>query len=343
MKLGTFIFPTAVEPEHDGSVIDDALEEARLCEELGMDAIWLAEHHFDGMCAYVDPVIFAAALARSTENIKIGFAVVQAALHHPLRLAEQFSLIDHLSKGRLLAGLGRGSMYHDYEYDGFGIKPEDSSARFDEIEEIILKCWQGGPVAHQGRFWDFDIPALRPAPYSQPHPVLLRAVGSEASIKHHAKSGRPFMLAGPKHIILQRVDLIRDAMHEAGKDKATIARVLEESWVWQHAVVADTDNEAERIGLKAVEDYALNRERIGLKSKIGGMLRGALEKGHAPGGYVLGAADTVAENLAEFGRAGIGGVMLRFDIGPMPAALSQASLRAFAEGAAPKLRSVAAE
>ena len=58
--------------------------------------IWLAEHHFDGICAYVDPVSFAAALATATSHAQIGFAVAQMALHHPIRMAEQISLIDHL-------------------------------------------------------------------------------------------------------------------------------------------------------------------------------------------------------------------------------------------------------
>lgn len=343
MKLGTFIFPTASEPARDAAVIDDALEEARLAEELGMDAIWLAEHHFDGMCAYTDPVVFAAAIATATERAQIGFAVVQASLHHPLRLAEQFSLLDHLTKGRLLAGLGRGAMYHDYEYEGFGIVPADSAARLDEIEEVILKCWKGGPVVHRGRFWNFDIPGLRPSPYTKPHPVLLRAVGSEASIRKHANSGRPFMLAGPKHIVLEHVGLIRAAMRDAGKDEATIARILEDSWVWQHVVVADTDAEAHRIGMKAVEDYAANRERVGVTSHLPGLLRSALATGNPPGGYVMGSADTVAEEIVEFGRAGLGGLIARFDIGPMPAVQSHASLRAFMEGAAPTLRAIAPE
>ena len=96
MKLGTFVFSTTSEPSRDAAVIDDALEEDRLSEELGMDAIWMAEHHFDGMGAYADPVVFAAAIATATERAQIGFAVVQASLHHPLRLAEQISLFDHL-------------------------------------------------------------------------------------------------------------------------------------------------------------------------------------------------------------------------------------------------------
>ncbi len=64
-----------------------------------MDAVFLVEHHFDGNCVYVDPPTFAAALAMATSRIKIGFAVLQTSLYHPLRMAEQILLVDNLSKG----------------------------------------------------------------------------------------------------------------------------------------------------------------------------------------------------------------------------------------------------
>ena len=63
MKFSNFLFPESRDPSRDGQVIDETLCEARLTDELGFEVIWLAEHHFDGICAYVDPVSFAAALA----------------------------------------------------------------------------------------------------------------------------------------------------------------------------------------------------------------------------------------------------------------------------------------
>ena len=68
MKFGDFLFPESAHPELDAAVIDDAVREARLCDDLGLDAVWLAEHHFDGNCAYVDPATFAAALAMATSR-----------------------------------------------------------------------------------------------------------------------------------------------------------------------------------------------------------------------------------------------------------------------------------
>jgi alkanesulfonate monooxygenase SsuD/methylene tetrahydromethanopterin reductase-like flavin-dependent oxidoreductase (luciferase family) len=339
MRLGTFVFPTVDDPKRDGEVIENALDEALASERLGMDAVWLAEHHFDGMCAYVDPAVFAAALATATRRVKIGFAVVQASLHHPLRLAEQISLLDHLTKGRLIAGLGKGSMYNAYEYEAFEIDPDEAAARFDEIEEIILACWRGERVVHRGKYWNFEIPMLRPRPFSKPHPALLRAVGSEASTIRHAASGRPFLFAGPEAIVVKRVELIRATMRRAGRDEAYIASVLGQSWAWQNVVVAPTDREAHEIGMNAVRDYIAYRDALELKSTLADLMRAAIAGGGPPGGYLFGSPATVAEKLSGFARAGLGGLILRFDIGPMPASISRACLEMFAREVAPALRS----
>src|SRR5437016_12611264 len=158
MKFGNFLFPDCRDPERDGVVIDETLREALLADELGVDVIWLAEHHFDGICAYVDPISFAAALATATNRIKIGFAVAQVSLHHPIRVAEQISLLDNITKGRIIAGLGRGTAYNIYDYQGYGIPPEQAQERFEETEAIMLKAWTGGPVEHHGKYWNLKLP-----------------------------------------------------------------------------------------------------------------------------------------------------------------------------------------
>ncbi len=104
MKFGNFMFSECRDPARDGIVIDEVMAEAKLCDDLGMDALWLAEHHFSGTCVFADPVALAAALAVATDRIAIGFAVAQMSLVHPIRFAEQMALIDNLSKGRLIVG-----------------------------------------------------------------------------------------------------------------------------------------------------------------------------------------------------------------------------------------------
>src|ERR1700719_4864171 len=118
MKFGNFLFPDCRDPARDGIVIDETLREAVLSDELGVDAVWLGEHHFDGICAYADPITVARALAIVWKRAALGFAVLQTALHHPIRLAEQLAIIDNLTKGKLIVGLGRGRFYNKYEYQG---------------------------------------------------------------------------------------------------------------------------------------------------------------------------------------------------------------------------------
>ncbi len=152
MKIGVFLFHESRDPSTDAQVIHEAIREAQLAEAEGADAVFLAEHHFDGNCAYVDPPTFAAALAMATSRIRIGFSVLQASLYHPIRMAEQIALIDNLSKGRLIVGLGRGSLVNTHEYGGYQIDPGIAQERFEEIEEILFRCLSRELLTHAGKY-----------------------------------------------------------------------------------------------------------------------------------------------------------------------------------------------
>ncbi|HTQ32869.1 MAG TPA: LLM class flavin-dependent oxidoreductase [Stellaceae bacterium] len=146
MKFSTFLFPDSRSPETDGQVIDETIREAVLADRLGADVVWLAEHHFDGISVYADPMVLAGALAVAVKQAALGFAVIQTALHHPIRLAEQLALLDHLMKGKLIIGLGRGSSFNIYDYQGFGIDHHEAQARLDEAEAIMVKGLDRGAV-----------------------------------------------------------------------------------------------------------------------------------------------------------------------------------------------------
>src|SRR5204862_3694601 len=173
MKFGNFLFPDSRDPERDGIVIDETLREAVLSDELGIDVVWLGEHHFDGICAYADPITVAGALAIALKRAGLGFAVLQTSLHHPIRLAEQIAVLDNLTKGRLIVGLGRGSSYNIYDYQGFGIDHHEAQARLDEAEAIIVRAWTEGQFRHHGNFWQLDVQILRLCPYTWQHTTLI--------------------------------------------------------------------------------------------------------------------------------------------------------------------------
>jgi len=347
MKFSNFLFPESRGPADDGRVIDETLREAKLSDALGFDVIWLAEHHFDGICAYVDPVSFAAALSTVTERARIGFAVAQMSLHHPIRMAEQLALIDNISKGRLIVGLGRGTAYNIYDYQGYGIDHADAQARFEEAEAIMFKAWSGEPLEHHGRFWQLKLPMLRPRPFTQPHPYVIRSASTEEGMLTIARQGRPFMMnVQSNEVTRARMALYRQTLRESGLDDAAVADRVDQCWVWRNVFVADTDAQAERIGVPAFA--AMHTQRSAMREQVyreqGVSIVPMPPPGSAPAArmvvehsLICGSPATVAERLAEVAKIGVGGVILQFRLGPMSFDDVTQSLTLFMRDVAPNL------
>ncbi len=256
MRFGTFVFSISHDPQEDHQVIENTLREVELAEAIGMDAVWLTEHHFDGAVAYADPLVFGAAVAMRTQRLRIGFAVVEMALHHPVRLAVQTSLLDNLSRGRLTVGTGRGSAYNAFEYTGFGTSMEDGRAMMAEAEELLVKAWTGEDVHHKGPHWNLSFPRLRPPPFQKPHPPLVRACIGEESMLEMAKIGRP-VLIGVQTLdtLRQRLRRYQDTMYKQGFEEDAVEKALDETWAQRALYVADSDDEAFAVATQALKRY----------------------------------------------------------------------------------------
>ena len=142
MRFGHFFYPMKFDDTQDAHEIQACLDEAQLVENLGMDAIWFAEHYFTGECVYGDPLVFASAVAVKTHSIMLGFGILELPLHNPVRVAMQTALLDNLCKGRLVVGTGRGSNYNAYEYVGFGSTSNLGKHQLDAAEEVLIKLLQ---------------------------------------------------------------------------------------------------------------------------------------------------------------------------------------------------------
>jgi alkanesulfonate monooxygenase SsuD/methylene tetrahydromethanopterin reductase-like flavin-dependent oxidoreductase (luciferase family) len=349
MKISNFLFPESRSPADDYRIIDETFEEALLTDRLGYDAIWLAEHHFDGICAYVDPVAFAAALARTTTQAQIGFAVAQMALHHPIRMAEQMALIDNLSKGRLIVGLGMVDSETLVIVNVVGGATPEAQGRFEEAEAIMLEAWKGEKFEHHGKYFDLKLPALRPAPYTKPHPYVIRAAATEHGMLDIARQGRPFMMnvqTNPE--TARRMQLYRSALRDTGLTDEAVERRVEECWVWRNVCVADTDAEAERIAVPAF--HAMQELRAAMRHKVFAEQGVSIVPMPAPGSappartvvdhsLVYGSPATVADKLAELAKTGVGGLIMQFRLGTMSYEDTARSLTLFKEKVAPALGS----
>ena len=344
MRFGSFVFAISSNPEGDHQVIENTLREVDLAEEIGLDAVWLTEHHFDGAVAYADPLVFGAAVASRTKRVRIGFAVVELALHHPVRLAVQTALLDHLSHGRLTVGTGRGSAFNEYEYIGFGTAMDEGLEMLPEAEELLVKAWTGDDVRHDGRFWKVSFPRLRPRPYQQPHPPLVRACISEDSLVEMAKIGRP-VLIGIQTVdtLRRRFGLYHDTMLAADFTEDAVEQAQDESWAQRALYLAESDQEALEVATEALGRYQAHLLEARIKYNPGGVP--PRPPGQAPLAseivdiaFLAGTPRRVAEQIAELKDVGVRNLLLNFNVGQMPPDQVERSLRLFGEKVLPKFR-----
>ena len=341
MRFGSFVFPVSHHPENDSAVIDSTLDEIVLAEQISMHSVWLTEHHFDGAAAHADPLVLGAAVASRTTNLKIGFAVVELAFHHPVRLAVQTSLLDNLSHGRLIVGTGRGSAYNHYEYIGFGITMEDGLARLDEAEDLLVKAWTGEPLQHEGTHWDVEFPLLRPRPYQQPHPPLIRACISEASTIRMAEIGRPVMIGIQTLPNLQsRLERYRATMLDSGFTEEQTEATLDQCWASRDLFVADSYDEAHEIAAAGFERERTHFRQARELYNPGGFPPPDPNRPIPAGeslehSFIMGTPSQVAEQVAAMRDIGVRNLMLKMNVGEMDTHKVQKSMRMLGEKVMP--------
>jgi alkanesulfonate monooxygenase SsuD/methylene tetrahydromethanopterin reductase-like flavin-dependent oxidoreductase (luciferase family) len=246
MQFGWLTLALSPSPEEDAVRIDQQIEQVCYAERLGFSDVWLTEHYFTGESVYNDALMFASALAMRTERIRIGFAVVQMPFHHPVRLAVQLALLDNLSKGRIDVGVGKGTIYNEYEFVGHGLRSDDSRGRMEEAIGIVERLWQGGPVTYNGQYFQIEVPGLRPRPVQRPRPPLWRSVISPSSFGECGRLGIPILTARlPVARIRERWALYEAGLEAGGHDEATRARLLAQSALWRNVYVGESDAQAE--------------------------------------------------------------------------------------------------
>ncbi|MBM3649054.1 MAG: LLM class flavin-dependent oxidoreductase [Alphaproteobacteria bacterium] len=158
----------------------EALELASEADRLGFESIWASEHHGedDGYCP--SPVVACAALAVAAPRCRVGQAVALAPLHgHPLRLAEDLSVVDNLSGGRIEIGLGQG--YRPAEFESFGWNYKTRTRAFEESLDILGLAWRGQRFDYRGRIYQVTGGLLRPPPLKPgPPPLWIGAAAPKA-------------------------------------------------------------------------------------------------------------------------------------------------------------------
>jgi alkanesulfonate monooxygenase SsuD/methylene tetrahydromethanopterin reductase-like flavin-dependent oxidoreductase (luciferase family) len=180
LRIGMFVMPIHDPAKPLAQCIDEDLELAVRCEELGFDDFWVGEHHSSSVENIVMPEIFLAKVLGLTQRMRVGPAPVCLQYHHPAHVAGRLAFLDHMSRGRLNVCFGPGAIPTDMEI--FGAHPSETAARVAESIDMILRLWAGElPVDLAGRFWNVKMKdSLYPRfgvghlhrPYQRPHPPI---------------------------------------------------------------------------------------------------------------------------------------------------------------------------
>ncbi len=195
-----------------------SFEQVDAAERMGLDAMWLAELHFNPERSVLSsPMMLAAAIAQRTKKMRIGTAVQVLPLCHPLRLAEEVATVDHLSGGRLIFGVGRSGFAHTYAT--YGVDYGESRERFAEVLEILKKAFTEERFSYKGKFYAYDNVRLSPRPLTRPWPEIRVAAASPDTYAGIGAMGHPIFVAARIGDLSELAPLVRSyraAWRDAG-------------------------------------------------------------------------------------------------------------------------------
>jgi probable F420-dependent oxidoreductase len=172
-------------------MVDELIAEAQQAERHGFDSFFTTEHHQEPAGYFPSPLVLLAALATRTSTIRLGTGIVILPLYHPTRLAEDCALIDIVSKGRLILGVGLG--YQEGDFAAYGLKVPDRVSLFEEGLEIVKRAWTEEKVHFAGKRYTMGGVMVTPKPVQRPRPPIWVAAVSDEAMKRAGRVGDALM------------------------------------------------------------------------------------------------------------------------------------------------------
>jgi alkanesulfonate monooxygenase SsuD/methylene tetrahydromethanopterin reductase-like flavin-dependent oxidoreductase (luciferase family) len=181
------------ERKDSNQMVKDLAEQGVYAEELGFNSFWVPEHHLGVLGVLPSPSMLLAHVAAQTKRIRLAPATVLLPASHPLRVAEEYALLDVLSDGRAIFSAGRG--YDKREYDAFGLDFNNSREIFFEELDIIKTAWAKETFSYNGKYYKIPEITITPRPVQNPHPPIFVAAFSEPSVVKAAEMGENVIFA----------------------------------------------------------------------------------------------------------------------------------------------------
>lgn len=333
----------------DAEMFQRELALAARAETAGFDSVWTPEHHFSDYQLTPNVPQFLAWIAGQTKRVKLGTMVTVLPWHDPARVVENFTLLDHLSGGRAILGLGRG--LGRIEFDGFRIEMGESRRRFTEYTEAILRALETGVLEYDGELYKQPPVTIRPAPYATFRNRTFASAISPASMDLMAALGVGLMVIAQKpwetveaELAAYRVRFLELNGVEAPKPILCVfvgvhenegkAQRMRDVYLQRYARSTVEHYDFSNVGFADIEGYeyyaglARNIEKHGLE-KFNAFLADL---------QVWGTPDQVTEKLLDYvRRTDAGGVLATLSFGGMPYDEANANFDLYAREVLPAL------
>jgi alkanesulfonate monooxygenase SsuD/methylene tetrahydromethanopterin reductase-like flavin-dependent oxidoreductase (luciferase family) len=341
MRFSVFLNARAMRPEDDRKLIKDLETHALKARDAGFEAIFMPDHHFNGyMPIASDSFIFAGYLAAKMPEMYFGFSVVSVPLHHPVRFVERINILDQLTDGKLLVGVGSGTTPE--EMIGFGVnyaESKDVSERnLDLAEQLWAKTMDDPAIEiangpHQGRV----LQRIAPVAYTKGHAPLMSVAMKEASTRRAGENGWPAFIPAftppkiggtePFKHVEKYFHAYKDVLTSSGHDQSTIDRAL--GWsthTYQCVHVAETDEQAREeleVILRAYQDAVEREAEFNARAESDDANKktdrtpNALTDDWIGTWCLYGSPDTVIEHLKPYQELGIGNILCGTLTGPL--------------------------
>ena len=334
----------------DAAVYQHELGLADRAEAHGFDSVWTPEHHFSSYELTPNVTQFLAWLAGRTSTLRLGTMVTVLPWHDPVRVVENFTLLDHLSGGRAVLGIGRG--LGRVEFEGFRLQMNESRRRFTEYTEAVLAGLETGVMSYQGEMYQQPEVTIRPQPYATYRHRTFASAISPASMDLMARLGVGLMVVAQKpwETVEAELAAYRDRFRELNGYEAPkpilcvivgvhedpkLAQRMRDVYLQRYARSTVEHYEFDNVGFADIEGYeyyaglAKNIAKHGLE-KFNGFLADL---------QVWGTPDQVAEKLLEYvRRTNAGAVLAALAYGGMPEDVANANFELYAREVLPVLQ-----
>ncbi|MDQ4059699.1 MAG: LLM class flavin-dependent oxidoreductase [Pseudomonadota bacterium] len=302
------------------------LRQCELADALGYDTFFVAEHHFHEYGVVPNPAVMLAAMAQRTSRIRLGSAISILTFHHPLTVAESYAMVDLLSGGRLVMGVGSGYLKH--EFAGYRVDPAEKRERFDEHLEVFTRALAGERVTFKGRFIEVEDVQINVLPLQRPSPPVYVAILRREAAYYVGRAGRKIIFV--PYASVERFEEIGDlvADYRRGQAEAGVAPTDEDILLALHTHVAESDPAARRDAAAPFDLYVATR-LYAKRQTYDDVMRSELS--------LMGSVETVADKLMSLQGMGVRHVLTLQNFGLMSQETVESSMTRLMERVAPKV------